>query len=130
MKYTININQKEIMKLSPEMTFDQAAILEVVKVLCNSKSKKMKRKKIDKELCTMISKREVLKDLPMLQCKDIKKIQREMVKLENYGYIKRYAETDPNETRKGMEARLYVCLTHKVELLEWTKKDIKRHGSD
>ena len=129
MKYTININQKEIMKLSPKMTFDQAAILEVVKVLCNSKSKKIKRKKIGKELCTWISKKAVLKDLPMLQCKDPKKVQREMAKLEKYGYIKRYAETDPNETKKGMEARLYICLTPKVELLEWTKKDIKRHES-
>ncbi len=116
MKYNININQKALSVLGPEMDILDAAILEYIKSMCNSVSEKISGKRIedDKGVWTWIDLGTLITDMPLLRLslKSKGALARRVKKIESCGFV-----TTMRRTVKS-HIRLFFKLEAKINELD------------
>lgn len=113
MKYNININQLAIKELAPELDITDAAILDYIIVICNSKNERIEEQRIksgDVSL-TWIDMGNLLKDMPLLNISSRSSLTPRFKKLVDAGFI--------SVTKKRVKGhvRLFVKLDTKVDSL-------------
>jgi hypothetical protein len=110
MKYNININQKALMKVAPDINIKSACLLDYLQWLCNSMNEKIAAKRVDG--FTWINYNELISQMPILGLTNKSTVGRHIQKLEDAGFI----ETVNKKMANGNYAK-YVKLTAKVDLL-------------
>lgn len=112
MKYSIFINQKLLQEVAPEINLKDAAILDYVKNLCRSRSKKLcKVQSNDGKIYTWMDYKHLLREMPLLGFKSTAAISYAIKRLEKSGFIT--TAQDEKTYRK------YVTLTDKIDLIQW-----------
>jgi hypothetical protein len=92
MKYNVNINQKALVELAPELDIVDAAIIDYLIVICNSKSAEIAkmRLKYRGHDWTWVDLTHLLADMPLLKINYLPPLTRRLQKIEKSGFIKRY----------------------------------------
>ena len=101
MKYTIYINQKALCKTDFDLV--DAAILDYLNFICNSKNEKIENQRINGY--TWVDYKKILNDNPMLRIKSTGALTRRVKKMEDTGFIKSI------EKRKNGHKLKYFALT-------------------
>ena len=104
MKYFININQLILSKT--KLTLTDAAILDWIVAICNSKNKKIEEQRIDD--MTWINYTALLIDMPLLKSSSKITVSRAIKAITEAGYI---------QTKRINNQRLYATLTPKIDTL-------------
>lgn len=104
MKYTININQFVLAKT--KLTLADAAILDWLITICNSKNAKIQAAR--KEGMTWICYKKLLADMPLLTISTKRSIGKSLRVIEDAGYI---------EMKRMSQQQMYVQTTAKVDEL-------------
>jgi len=113
MKYKISINQKAYKEIAPSLILSDAAVMDFLRDMCVSVSKKLQRIEINGDTYTWVSYSYLKEEMPMLHITSIEGIRLIIQKLEKEKLIK--TSLDPKLKRK------YVALTTKVDLLYFEK---------
>ncbi|MFA5174599.1 MAG: hypothetical protein WC438_05455 [Candidatus Pacearchaeota archaeon] len=109
MKYSININQKELSKTNLDML--ECAILDYLIVYCNSLNPKIQKNRVKDEslkIWSWIDYKSLLKDMPLLRTNSISVLSKKIQKIKNAGYILKL---------RSSNQKLYIRLTEKVDEL-------------
>jgi hypothetical protein len=117
MKYSININQKALQEISPEITESEAILLDYIYWLCSSVNPKIEKKRIIKDgyKWTWLDYTHLLNEMPILHIKSKSAVSRRVQNIENAGYIK---------TTKHTRQKMYVKLEPLVEKLITNEKPV------
>lgn len=111
MKYTITINQKELIRIEPRSRISEAIVLDYLYWFCTSPSKKIEECKIAGEdglKYTWIDYNWLIKEIPLMRGKTRKVLTPIFDKIEKWGFIKTIR---PDNQKK------YVALLPKIEEL-------------
>ncbi len=113
MKYNININQLALSELAPDLNIVDAAILDYLIVICNSKSDKVEENRIKdgKDKWTWVDMGNLLKDMPLLNISSRSSLTPRFKKIAENGFI------ILKKKRVAGHERLFVKLDGKVESL-------------
>ena len=113
MKYNIYINQIALNELAPDLNVVDAAILDYIITLCNSKSDKVERQRIKEkdQIWTWIDMGSILKDMPLLKMSSKSALTPRFKKLQRSGFI------DIKKKRIGQNYRAFVKLDARIDLL-------------
>ena len=104
MKYFISINQLVLAKT--KLTLVDAAVLDWIVAICNSKNKKIEKQRIDG--MTWINYNALLIDMPLLKSSSKMIVSRAVKTITEAGYI---------QTKRISNQRLYASLTPKIDTL-------------
>lgn len=115
MKYNINLNQKMLIELSPEITLSEAVILDYLYFICNSLNEKIQKQRVDGY--TWINYKTLLEDLPLLKGRTTTTLTSKINNLEKFGYIK--TKIVSTETGKYK----YIKLQNKIDLIYFSPHD-------
>ena len=125
MLYTLNINQKELIKLTPDIKLSEATILQYLYFICTSKNTKVSEQRY--ENYTWINYETLLEDLPLLEGRTPATITPKINRLEAFGYIKTLIKkTKLGHTRKYVDIT-DLCDTLFRKLNEPVKKTKRAH---
>jgi hypothetical protein len=115
-KYSININQLVLAETSLDIV--DAAILDFLTFICNSRNEKVEaeRRRDERGSWTWVDYGHLLRDMPLLKITDKSAISRRIQKIEQEGYI---------TTRRVGNQGLYVLLTAKVVVWGTVSLDTK-----
>ena len=121
MKYNINLNQKALKELSPDIDLAEAVILDYLVMICSSMHEEIEKQRV--EGYTWIDYKNLLRELPILKGKTAGTITPKMKNLEEYGYI---ATLDKKDERTGHNKK-YVKLTAQCDALEREQPSLFRN---
>lgn len=119
MKYSININQKELIKLAPDAGLVDGAILDFIHGFCASVSEDIEAMRItgpDGRRYTWLDYSYLIGEMPLLKGRARSTLTPVIKRLEEWGFIKTYS---PDHRRK------FVAQTAKMDQL-YTDGDKKR----
>lgn len=113
MKYNININQLALNEIAPNLKIVDAAILDYLIVICNSKSEKVEEQRIKEkgETWTWVDMGSLLKDMPLLDLSSRSSLTPRFKKIAENGFI------HLKKKRVSGHERLFVKLDRLVESL-------------
>ena len=110
MKYSIFINQKFLSEVTPQISFDEAAVFDFIKELCRSENKSIESRRIDGY--TWVNYKYLLEEMPLLSGRTKKTVGDKIKKLEKYGLIETKLESD------GYQKNKYVKLTNMIRFID------------
>lgn len=108
MKYLIVINQKELMRIAPEITESEAIVLDYLIFYCSSINERIDSQRI--QGFTWINYQTILDDLPILSGRTPASITEKIKRLEEMGLI----QTDKQIDSTTGHARKYIKITDKA----------------
>jgi hypothetical protein len=90
-KYTIVINQKALVGIAPNITFEEAAILYYIQKMCEDPHEAIERHRVDGY--TWITYGKIINDMPLLRAKSAASLVEKIKKLEKYGLVQTMTKT-------------------------------------
>jgi hypothetical protein len=113
-KFNININQKALHEIAPELNVNHASLLDFCIHFINAKSPKIQRYTVNGEVYTYVAPKLIIREMPLLKITNARVMRRLLQILESSGFLK---------SSLIKNHRLVFKLTEKVDLLSFSEMD-------
>lgn len=114
-KYTVSINAHIFHELAPELSLNDAAILEYLRDICTSQNKKIALKRVseDEYLWTWVNYSHLINEMPYLHIKSRGTVSKTIKKLKDVGFVDSIRKTGN---------KVYIRLLDKADDLVFSKE--------